>query len=109
FNGDGCRNNYDIDAFVLAVTDVEVWWECFGNPAIIDLIEIGDCSGDGYVNNFDIDCMVDLLVDTYCADSFIPCGEVCEEEGEQARYGDTPEDWDHFWSVVAWLHEYFEM
>ena len=56
-NCDGSVNNFDIDAFVLAVT----------NPTAYDLAypacdrSLADCNEDGSVNNFDIDPFVDLL------------------------------------------------
>lgn len=72
---------------------------------------IGDCNHDGYVNNYDIDCMVDLLAqDPYCGpDFYTPCGVSCEEPEESARFGGTPDECEHFWGVVAWLYEHFEM
>jgi hypothetical protein len=56
-NCDGAVNNFDIDPFVLALT----------NPAQFDAqfpdcnINNGDVNNDGAVNNFDIDPFVDLL------------------------------------------------
>ena len=56
-NCDGSVDNFDIDAFVLAVT----------NPTAYDLAypacdhSLADCNEDGSVNNFDIDPFVDLL------------------------------------------------
>ncbi|MBL8880039.1 MAG: hypothetical protein JNG88_13040 [Phycisphaerales bacterium] len=72
---------------------------------MVDLQTIGDCCGDGNFNNFDIDCMVDLLMeDPYCGhDSIVPCGELCAPGGggESARFGGTPDEWEHFWCVVS--------
>ena len=56
-NCDGQVDYFDIDPFVLAVT----------NPSAYDLAypdcdrSLADCNDDGTVNNFDIDPFVDLL------------------------------------------------
>lgn len=56
-NCDGVVNNFDIDAFVLALTDTEAYYAAYPycNPLL------GDINGDGLVNNFDIDPFVELL------------------------------------------------
>lgn len=58
-NCDGLINNFDIDPFVLLLTDPDAYAsqypEC--EPGS------GDVNGDGVVNNFDIDPFVDLLTD----------------------------------------------
>jgi hypothetical protein len=118
FNADGCRNNTDIDAFALALSDREAWNECYGTPGKVDLLAIGDCSHDGVVNNFDLDCNVALLNnDPYCgADTPItPCAPLCPPNGgtaaPQQSAPDAPEggDMDHFWSVVRELYMQFGM
>jgi hypothetical protein len=57
-NCDGAVNAFDIDPFVLALTDpaayAAAWPDC-------DYM-LADCNGDGYVNAFDIDAFVALLV-----------------------------------------------
>ena len=57
-NCDGLTNNFDIDPFVLALTDpagyAAAWPNCNINNA--------DCNMDGLVNNFDIDAFVAILV-----------------------------------------------
>jgi hypothetical protein len=57
-NGDGRVDNFDIDAFVLALSDPVAYWaacpDC--NRANADINE------DGLVNNFDIDPFVELLL-----------------------------------------------
>jgi hypothetical protein len=57
-NCDGILNAFDIDPFVLALTDqaayAAAWPDC-------DYL-LADCNGDGYVNAFDIDPFVALLV-----------------------------------------------
>ncbi|MGE0481351.1 MAG: hypothetical protein AB7Q17_12855 [Phycisphaerae bacterium] len=57
-NCDGYVNNFDIDPFVLALTDEAAYElsypECYYTNA--------DANGDGRVNNFDIDGFVQLLV-----------------------------------------------
>ena len=56
-NCDGSVNAFDIDPFVLALTDPvgyqAAWPNCNINNA--------DCNGDGEVNAFDIDPFVELL------------------------------------------------
>lgn len=56
-NCDGTVNNFDIDPFVLALTDPAGY-----NSSQPDCdINLGDINGDGAVNNFDIDPFVALL------------------------------------------------
>ncbi|MGE0480873.1 MAG: hypothetical protein AB7Q17_10430 [Phycisphaerae bacterium] len=57
-NCDGVVNNFDIDPFVLAVTDPAAYAAAFPDCDINN----GDVNGDGVVNNFDIDPFVALLV-----------------------------------------------
>ena len=56
-NCDGVLNAFDIDAFILALTDP------YGYVALYIGCDImrADCNGDGEVNAFDIDPFVDLL------------------------------------------------
>lgn len=56
-NCDGVINNFDIDPFVLALTDPAAY--AASNPGC-DIMN-GDINGDGSVNNFDIDAFVALL------------------------------------------------
>ncbi|MBL8879878.1 MAG: hypothetical protein JNG88_12230 [Phycisphaerales bacterium] len=56
-NCDGVVNNFDIDPFVLSLTDPQGYQAAF--PAC-DL-QNADINGDGVVNNFDIDPFVSLL------------------------------------------------
>ncbi|HOO15673.1 MAG TPA: C25 family cysteine peptidase [Phycisphaerae bacterium] len=56
-NCDGAINAFDIDPFVLALTDVAVYATLF--PACDYLL--ADINGDGAVNAFDIDPFVELL------------------------------------------------
>ncbi|MBL8877811.1 MAG: hypothetical protein JNG88_01725 [Phycisphaerales bacterium] len=56
-NCDQQINNFDIDPFVLAITNPAAY--AASNPGC--LISNADCNGDGQVNNFDIDAFVDLL------------------------------------------------
>jgi plastocyanin len=58
-NGDDVVNNFDIDAFVLALVDPEGYALAFPG---LDRVKRGDCNGDGALNNFDIDAFVDLLI-----------------------------------------------
>ena len=53
-----CRvNNFDIDPFVLAITDPAAYQAAFPNCDV----DFADINGDGAVNNFDIDPFVVLL------------------------------------------------
>jgi len=56
-NCDGKVNNFDIDPFVLALTNPTGYAQKF--PSCDRLL--ADCNGDGAVNNFDIDPFVKLL------------------------------------------------
>lgn len=56
-NCDGSVNNFDIDAFVLALTDSEAYAAQYPDCSI----QNADANGDGLVNNFDIDPFVALL------------------------------------------------
>jgi len=57
-NCDGSLNNFDIDAFVLLLTNPAAYSIAFPgcDPAR------GDTNGDGLVNNFDVDSFVNLLL-----------------------------------------------
>ncbi|QOJ15153.1 MAG: hypothetical protein HRU75_11080 [Planctomycetia bacterium] len=57
-NWDGQFNNFDIDAFVLALLDPAGYETTYGYPPIYP----GDINRDGQFNNFDIDPFVALLV-----------------------------------------------
>ncbi|MGE0481921.1 MAG: S8 family serine peptidase [Phycisphaerae bacterium] len=56
-NCDGLLNNFDIDPFVLALTDPAAYAATFPGCNILN----GDVNNDGVVNNFDIDPFVALL------------------------------------------------
>ncbi|MBL8878435.1 MAG: hypothetical protein JNG88_04875, partial [Phycisphaerales bacterium] len=57
-NCDGRVNNFDIDPFVLALSDANEYAAAY--PACD--ISTADIDGDGAVNNFDIDGFVACLV-----------------------------------------------
>ncbi len=57
-NCDGVVNFFDIDAFVLAVTDPAAYAAAYPDCDIM----LADCNGDGTVNFFDIDCFVEIIV-----------------------------------------------
>jgi hypothetical protein len=57
-NCDGLVNSFDIDAFVLALTDPFAWAALYPE---CDLLCTCDINGDGFVNSFDIDPFVMLL------------------------------------------------
>lgn len=56
-NCDGLINNFDIDPFVLALTDPTAYAAAFPSCAVI----LADVNRDGAVNNFDIDAFVGRL------------------------------------------------
>jgi len=56
-NCDGAVNNFDIDPFVLALSDPAGYAKQYPNCDRM----LADCNGDGVVNNFDIDPFVKLL------------------------------------------------
>ena len=56
-NCDGFVNNFDIDPFVLAVTDPAAYQQAFPNCNI----NAADTNRDGLINNFDIDSFVVCL------------------------------------------------
>ena len=56
-NCDGVLDNFDIDAFVLALTDPPGYSAAY--PACNSLL--ADCNRDGSASNFDIDVFIDLL------------------------------------------------
>lgn len=59
-NCDGLVNNFDIDAFVLALTSGQAAWESmYGDEC--DFLCVNDVDGNGMVNNFDIDPFVAIL------------------------------------------------
>ncbi|MBL8881225.1 MAG: hypothetical protein JNG88_19130 [Phycisphaerales bacterium] len=93
-NGDGYRNNYDIDAFELALEEYEDWEQEFGEPIGINLLGVGDCNNDGVLNNYDIDCIADAV----CAN----CME-CDSDGLSGSGDDNPTAPE----VFAFLREYF--
>jgi photosystem II stability/assembly factor-like uncharacterized protein len=57
-NGDGTVNGYDIDPFVLALTDPAGYASQFPT---VDAIANGDLNGDGLLNGYDIDPFVQVL------------------------------------------------
>ncbi len=56
-NCDGNVNFFDIDPFVLAVTDATAYLASYPDCDLMN----GDCNGDGVVNFFDIDAFVALV------------------------------------------------
>jgi serine protease AprX len=57
-NCDGAVNAFDIDPFVLALTDPQGYQAAY--PGCF--IELADANGDGVVNGFDVDAFVELIV-----------------------------------------------
>lgn len=57
-NCDGSINNFDIDPFVLALTDADTYAATFPTCNALN----GDANQDGLLNNFDIDPFVQLLI-----------------------------------------------
>lgn len=58
-NADGVINNFDIDAFVLALVDPDVYVQVYGEAARACR---NDANRDGAVNNFDIDAFVACIL-----------------------------------------------
>jgi len=56
-NCDGAVNAFDIDPFVLALTDPQGYQAAYPNCAI----ELADANADGVVNGFDVDALVELI------------------------------------------------
>lgn len=61
-NCDGLLNNFDIDPFVLALTDPETYAGQYPECSVA----AADINGDGLVNNFDIDPFVSCLTAGNC-------------------------------------------
>ncbi|QOJ13240.1 MAG: hypothetical protein HRU75_00700 [Planctomycetia bacterium] len=61
-NCDGAVNNFDIDPFVMALTDPAAYQALYPNCTPIN----GDCNNDGSFNNFDIDPFVVCLTNFGC-------------------------------------------
>src|SRR5262249_36100366 len=62
-NCDGAVNNFDIDAFVLALTNRSAYEQGY---AACNFLCNNDINHDGLVNNFDIDPFVVCLVNSGC-------------------------------------------
>lgn len=56
-NCDGVVNNFDIDAFTLAITSTSGYHQLYPKCDITN----ADINGDGVIDNFDIDAFLDLL------------------------------------------------
>jgi hypothetical protein len=56
-NCDGVVNVFDIDPFVLALTDAAAYGAAYPGCSILN----ADCNGDGSINVFDIDSFVQCL------------------------------------------------
>jgi hypothetical protein len=109
FNGDGCRNNFDVDALELALEDYGDWGSTYGAPIGINLLGVGDANNDGVFDEYDIDGFVDIiLADPGCGpgwggtqciynEFFAAPESACPEEP-------GPEDWEHFWEVINRLY-----
>lgn len=61
-NCDGLVNNFDIDPFVLALSDAEAYEAAFPDCDVSN----ADVNGDGLVNNFDIDPFVACVANGGC-------------------------------------------
>lgn len=55
FNGDGCANNFDIDACVLALNDQAAWETQYGEVWGINLLGVADGDNNGVFDGNDID------------------------------------------------------
>ncbi|MBK8913861.1 MAG: hypothetical protein IPM64_04525 [Phycisphaerales bacterium] len=120
FNGDGCRNSFDVDAFLDSLVDPVEWEQEYGSQRLINLVGVGDCNHDGVFNNFDIDCFVALVVNSPTC----PAGEIEEEFGpeptsswvgeqQSAAGGASPQSVEcdgpgaHFWETIAEVRAFF--
>ncbi|MBL8879367.1 MAG: hypothetical protein JNG88_09635 [Phycisphaerales bacterium] len=66
-NCDGLLNNFDIDCFVLALSNGEAAWESIcASPQHCGYVCAIDANDDGLVNNFDIDMFVQVLSNGAC-------------------------------------------
>lgn len=61
-NCDGFVNNFDIDPFVLALSNAEAYGAAFPDCDVLN----ADIDGNGLVNNFDIDPFVQCVADNGC-------------------------------------------
>lgn len=61
-NCDGNVNNFDIDAFVLALSNPDAYAQAYPDCDISN----ADVNGDGNVNNFDIDTFVQCIINGGC-------------------------------------------
>ncbi|MBL8877995.1 MAG: hypothetical protein JNG88_02655 [Phycisphaerales bacterium] len=64
-NRDGLLNNFDIDPFVFALSNLPAYAATFNIPEDAAVI-IGDINEDGFLNNFDIDPFVECLTGGGC-------------------------------------------
>lgn len=105
FDGDGCANNFDIDALESALLTPEEWEAIFGEPIGINLLGVGDCNNDGVFNYFDLDCYTEVAAMGRCSAGYEPPG------GDSARPGDPLGDpaWAHFFERLAFLRQHFGM
>jgi hypothetical protein len=65
-NCDGVVNNFDIDCFVLALTNPSAWAAQCSNGGACTLECVADTNGDTLVNNFDIDSFVTCIINQGC-------------------------------------------
>lgn len=101
-NGDGCHNNYDIDAFLLALAGPAdpsdpTWEESYGAPIGVNLLGVGDCNNDGAFDNFDIQPFVDLLLSgpLYCPTGEDPAPDIsCESSFDSSTFYEEPTNAD---------------
>jgi hypothetical protein len=115
FNGDGCRNNFDIDAFNLAMTNPAQWETDYGLPRGLNFVGVGDINNDGFVNSFDINPFVALInnyprcveVQAICGTGNGGGGEAAQSRGEQLDGADGEDGWAHFWEVIEALRQQF--
>lgn len=61
-NGDGRLDNFDIDAFVLALLHPDAYHTTYPDIPPEVVVPLGDMNDDGLLNNFDIDGFVDALL-----------------------------------------------
>ncbi|MBL8880291.1 MAG: hypothetical protein JNG88_14350 [Phycisphaerales bacterium] len=114
-NGDGCRNNYDIFPFLMALNLPFNWESTYGAPLGINLLGVGDADNDGDFDADDVDPFVDLIVywpgcsPGYGTPPLMACpyddgpagpaGGASDGAEEPAGWND-PAYWPEFWTIV---------
>ena len=108
-NNDGALNNFDVDPFLLALSDPEGYEDDF--PGLEgSRVYHGDCDCSGTFNNFDLDPFVALLSDSCCTIDCSPCeslgfggGPSAADVAAMLTENTAPERWETLIAVVSEL------